>query len=130
MFKEGGGGVRWRSASQAGGRGERGEGGGMGLRNNGDGAEMFRCERERLHPNICACKKLNPVPVCSSAFLIRVGVRNLSLCVQKLNKLSPSLNVQKLNKISPSPNVQSVHVWGGGGGEERLKRGRGLGDFG
>ena len=44
------------------------------LRDNGDGAEMFRREHFCSRQNICACKKLNPVPFCPNAFLIgRVG---------------------------------------------------------
>lgn len=44
------------------------------LRDNGDVAEMFRREHFCSRQNICACKKLNPVPFCPNAFLMgRVG---------------------------------------------------------
>ena len=47
----------------------------MKLRDNGDGAEMFRREQDSLRLNIYACKKLDPVPFCPDAFLFRVYKR-------------------------------------------------------
>ena len=37
----------------------------------GDPEKMFKRVRVRSRLNIYACKKLNPVPVCFNAFLVR-----------------------------------------------------------
>ena len=45
--------------------------GGLELRDNGDGAEMFKRKHFCSRLNIYACKKLDPVPLCPDAFLFK-----------------------------------------------------------
>ena len=60
------------------------------LRDNGDGAEMFKA---RL--NICACKKLDPVPLCPAASLFNASIR------VDIFTPSPFVSEQQHRSVSP-----------------------------